>query len=156
MEHENPILSKTFEVAGRTHHLTSFAPPPLRSVKPNVPPAIKRLVGELGLRYRPAAQADLEAHAASLALLASDLHDVPPHLLEKAIAQHVLSSPYLPKASDLITIARSFVNREAGAHGPVNETMAQRGNRLMPDEIAKRGLRWFDDDSGGAFLGHAA
>jgi hypothetical protein len=148
MEHQPP---QTFVVAGQTRHLTSYDRPSPKSGPKNIPPAVKRLVAELGLRYRPSAQADLEAHAATLALLASDLADIPPHHLERAIAKHVLSSPYLPKASDLISIAQSFVNQTPGAHGPVGETMAQRGNRMMPPEMQGR-MTWHDDGSGGAYL----
>jgi len=66
-------------------------------------------VAKLGLRYRPSVQADLEAHAGAIALLAQDLADIPPDLLDRAINQHVARSPYLPKASDLIALAQSYV-----------------------------------------------
>lgn len=155
MEMGNPILNQGFVVAGRTHRLTSPDAEPPKS-KPNIPPAIKRMIGELGLRYRPTSQVDLEAHAASIALLASDLYDMPPHILEKAIGKHVLSSPYLPKASDLVAIARTFVDRDPGTHGPKGETMAQRGNRLMSPEGLAKGLRWYEADGGSAFLDFAA
>jgi hypothetical protein len=64
-------------------------------------PQTQRIIGELGLRYRPSATADLEAHAATLALLCRDLADVPPHILERAAQEWAVKSPYLPKASDL-------------------------------------------------------
>lgn len=71
--------------------------------------AVKRLIGELGLRYRPSAQADLEAHAAALALLARDVADVPPAYLERAIREWVRESVYMPKAKDLISLAQSYL-----------------------------------------------
>src|SRR5688572_9824409 len=49
-----------------------------------IPAKVERLIGELGLRYRPSAQADLEEHAAALALLASDVADIPADLLDRA------------------------------------------------------------------------
>lgn len=150
MEPENPILN-TFVVAGQTRHLTLVDSPTPKS-KPNVPPAIKKLISELGLRFRPTSQADLEAHAASLALLASDLHDMPPHLLEKAIRKHVMESPYLPKAADLVRLAKSFIEQPRAAHGPIGETMAERGNRLC----CRDDVRWYDDGTGGAYLGFVA
>jgi hypothetical protein len=66
---------------------------------------IKRLVAHLGLRYRPSAQADLEAHAALLALLVTDLADIDHRDLDVAILQHVRRSPFMPKASELIELA---------------------------------------------------
>jgi len=111
------------------------------------------LIGELGLRYRPASQADLESHAAALALLASDVADVPPDYLARAIAKHVVESPYLPKACDLIRIAKSFI--PVRQHdGPEKETTAQRLNRLMDqDPNSRRDIRWFPDAVGnGAHL----
>ena len=81
---------------------------PRPSLPRNVPTRIRNLIGELGLRYRPTSQADLEAHAASLALLAVDLADVPPDYLAKAINHHVTRSPYLPKAAELVALAKEF------------------------------------------------
>lgn len=72
----------------------------------SVPPKIKEMIALLGLRYRPTEQTDLEAHAARIALLASDVADIPEKQLRVAIDRWIASSPYLPKASDLIEIAR--------------------------------------------------
>lgn len=60
------------------------------------------------MRYRPSAQADLEEYAATLALLAVDLADIPPQYLEKAISVWVSQKPWLPKASELVEIAKRF------------------------------------------------
>lgn len=70
-----------------------------------------KLISEVGLRYRPTSQADLQAHGASLALLADDLADMPVDLLRKAIAKHVVESPFLPKASDLVRLAKGFIEQ---------------------------------------------
>lgn len=45
-----------------------------------------------------------------LALLASDVSDIPPGLLERTIKEHARQSPYMPKASELIRIAKTFVD----------------------------------------------
>jgi hypothetical protein len=71
-----------------------------------------RLIGELGLRYRPAAQADLEAHAAAIALLARDLADIPAKYLEIAIRRHVLQSPFMPKAAELAALAQEAIKED--------------------------------------------
>jgi hypothetical protein len=66
-----------------------------------------KLISELGLRYRPAAQVDIDDHRAQLALLASDLADLPPDALRAAIDQWVMSKPFMPKASELADLARA-------------------------------------------------
>jgi hypothetical protein len=117
-----------------------------------IPAKTERLIGELGLRYRPSAQADLEEHAAALALLASDVADIPPDLLDRAIRKHATASVYMPKAAELIAIAKSFVAPQHGEGGkPVD--MATRRN-VQPD--MPRDLRWYYDDFGQIQLGPAA
>lgn len=78
------------------------APKPRRKV---VPPRVGKIVGELGLRFRPAANADLEAHAETIRLLAEDLADVPISLLEAAAGRWATTKPFLPRASELIDLA---------------------------------------------------
>ena len=112
---------------------------------------MKRLILELGLRYRPSAQADLESHSATIALLAQDVADVPPHLLEQAIRQHVLNSPYLPKASDLIAIARGLLPARTVTNSALS--LAQRYNARMDQEQgARRDILWRTDESGAPYL----
>lgn len=154
MDIENPILSG-FVVAGQTRQLTCTETPSAAKPK-RVPASVQRLISELGFRYRPTSQADLEAHAAALALLATDLADMPANLLERAIAKHVIESPYLPKVSDLVKIARGFIQPRASL-GAIGETMADRGNRhLDTDQNSRRDIRWRDDGTGGAYLEYAA
>lgn len=107
--------SHAYAELGPTRRLTSpDAEPPSKPRK--VPGAIQRLIGELGLRYRPSAQADLEAHAATLALLASDLADVPPTCLAKAVEKWARESHFMPRASELIALAQSFMpKRDPGS-----------------------------------------
>lgn len=104
---ENPIF------AGRvqTLPLTSTARP-AEPRKRSVPPAIGRIIGELGLRYRPSVSADLEAHALAIKLLAEDVSDIPPHLLETAAKRWVREQRFMPKASELIALARGELSGE--------------------------------------------
>lgn len=103
----NPIF------AGHVPTLAStYSEQPAPRKRPKVPPAIGRIIGELGLRYRPSAQADLEAHAEALRLLAEDVHDVPPHLLEDAAKRWVRDSRFMPKASELVQLARDGMRVE--------------------------------------------
>jgi hypothetical protein len=88
-------------------HPSTYSAPPDKPKRRSVPPKVGRIIGELGLRYRPSGQADLEAHAESIRLLSEDVADVPPHLLEIAARQWATSKPFMPKASELIGLARS-------------------------------------------------
>ena len=63
------------------------------------------LIADLGLRYRPSAQADLEAHARLLGLLACDVAEIDPRDLDVAIRLHAKQSPFMPKACELIELA---------------------------------------------------
>ncbi len=112
MEQINPLFQRISE--GRA--LAPLSPSPelqMPKSRPNVPPLVKKVIGELGLRFQPSAQADLEAHALALALLASDVSDVPASLLEAACREHVRISRFMPKAAELIDLARQIQGREA-------------------------------------------
>lgn len=65
---------------------------------------IARIIGELGLRYRPSAAADLEAHAASLALLTQDVAHMNEDRLEWAAREWARTERFMPKACDLIAL----------------------------------------------------
>lgn len=107
---------------------------------------IKRIIGELGLRYRPSAQADLEEHAASLALLACDVADIPPDILRRAVDRHVAVSPYMPRACELVEYARALL---AGPKGGID--WVANGNRNLA-EIGRTDIVWTRDESGALAL----
>jgi hypothetical protein len=92
--------SPAYEELGPTRPSTSSERP--------VPPKIGRIIGELGLRYRPSAQADLEAHAEALALLAKDVAHLVPEALESATRRWVRESRFMPKAAELIAICQQM------------------------------------------------
>lgn len=123
-----------FEELGPTHSSRHTEGP----ARKNVPPSIKRLVLELGLRYRPASPAQLEGHQAKLVALMMDLADIPPPALERAIKRWVVDSPFLPKASDLVALCRP---ETAGT-----DWIAV-GNRLLEKE-GKGWAEWKRDSSG--------
>src|SRR5687767_1904962 len=104
------------------------------------PPSAKtqRLIGELGLRYPPASQADLEQHAATLALLASDVADVNPDLLERAIEDHVRNSVYMPKAAELIAGAKQF--EKSRGKPDLHAIAAKHNSRLLGE--GRRDIQW--------------
>lgn len=79
--------------------------------KPTVPPAIGRLIAELGLRYRPTAATDLAAHGEALRLLALDVADLPADRLERAITKWVRAERWMPRASDLVALCQEDQRR---------------------------------------------
>jgi hypothetical protein len=95
-----PATSPAYEDLGPTQRLTSS--------EQRVPPKIARIIGELGLRYRPSVQADLEAHATTLALLTRDVAQMRPETLERAAQRWAQTSPYMPKAAELIAMCRDL------------------------------------------------
>jgi hypothetical protein len=110
------------------------------------PSEVRRLIGELGLRYRPAAQADLQAHAAAIALLACDVADVPPAYLERAIREWVRDKQFMPKASELIERAKSYLPKSDS----IKEHWIARGNA----GLAARGIHdahWIYDKVAGQY-----
>jgi hypothetical protein len=144
---ENPILTKGFAVAGQTRHLTCSEP-----LKPNLPqkiPArIKEIIATIGLRYRPSESSDLEAHAGKLALLAVDCADLPPHILEAAGKKWASTSPWLPKASDLIALCQSMVAPPAMEKPRQGETYAHVLCDKYNQMVKRAGCEWFVNHSG--------
>lgn len=116
-----PATSPAYEDIGPTRRST-FS-------EPRVPPKIGRIIGELGLRYRPSGQADLEAHAATLALLAKDVSDIDPDKLERAAAHWAKTERFMPRASELRSLVSRFSDKRTAA-----QLNCERGNaQLMSD-----------------------
>jgi len=80
-----------------------------------------------------------------------DVADVPAHLLEQAIRQHVLKSPYLPKASDLIAIAKSLLPARPVTHSTLS-LAARYNNRMAEDPQARKDIQWKQDEAGNLYL----
>lgn len=101
-----------------------------------VSPATRLLIGELGVRYQPLTTANIDSHKARLELLARDLDRLPPWLLGAAIEEWAQTKPFLPKACELIELARQIAY--------VPETPAQRARRLNAALEARNNqyLRW--------------
>lgn len=107
----------------------------------------KRLIAMLGLRYPPSTKQDEAGRAGQLALLTDDVADIPPTMLDMAIRQWVKTKGFMPKASELFTLAHEFSERERLGQGEVRkgETTWDRANRALdavndPERLA----RWRD------------
>jgi hypothetical protein len=137
-------MDTPYEELGPTPSLPTTVVPLRRSA----PASIKKLILELGLRYRPLASDQLEAYQAKLAALTADVADLPPKLLERAIAEWVRESPYLPKASDLILRAKAFTAPPSGTDRDSRENaerLAAKYNARLLGE-GKRHIVWIVDE----------
>ena len=118
--------------------------PTAAPLRKSVPSAVKRMILELGLRYRPAAQDALEGHQAKLAALMLDLADLPPDYLERAIEKWVTEQRWMPAASDLIGIAKSFM--------PSPQNLGERVDVISGYNARLRAqgrhFQWAEDDLG--------
>lgn len=146
---DNPIFAEPLQLAVIDPTLASTcSTPPKRK---SVPAKIRSLISSLGLRYAPSAAADIEAHGARVALLAEDLAEADPWKLEQAIGRHVMRSPYLPKASDLVEIMAE-INRPK-KQADYADVVGRRNAEL---EAEGSNLRWVwnnpDDRGGGTRL----
>ncbi len=109
---------------------------------------MKRIILELGLRYRPASADQLEAHQAKLAALMTDLADLPPAMLERAAGHWVRQSAFMPKASDLVMLARNFATAKRGSALQRLDVAAIRNARMEQEPGARHDVRWVDDGRG--------
>lgn len=153
-QHFQPkTIAEVFGARDQTQLSTCISRPSETS-RPKPSAKIRDLVSRLGLRYRPTNAADLDAHAAMLALLAQDLADIPYDLLDRAISRHVMISPYMPKAADLVKLAReiddarrpNLPNEGATYAHRLAASYNQRGNR--PD------VEWYVNDNGEVKIRH--
>ncbi|MFC0147212.1 hypothetical protein [Sphingobium scionense] len=85
-------------------------------------------------------------------MLATDLHDLPVDLLERAIGDWSIKSPFMPKAFDLVQLAKSYL---AKAHPQQREVTTdwvdvarRRNDRMNADPEARRGVRWVANSTG--------
>lgn len=140
MEHINPILQRASEGRALTPVSTSSGEQGKRRTRPNVHPTTARLIGEMGIRFRPSAQADLEAHAEALRFLAEDVSDIPPPLLEKACRAWARDSRFMPKASELIALAEKIASEEIRGTDAAGQQLQDHCDRL---NAMKGDKHWF-------------
>lgn len=84
-----------------------------------------------------------------LALLAEDLADMPPDLLDAAIRRHVAMSPFMPRAAELIRLAADI--DRAARLAPLARTGASYAHDLAAHYNAQRArddIEWVVDETG--------
>ncbi len=101
-------------------------------------PRILQIVTELGLRYRPLATADQEAHAATVSLLARDLDGCDIAKLSTAAEQWARSERFMPKACDLIRLMGQISPAKKSAQQRCDEWNAQ----MLTAEHGRRDIHW--------------
>jgi len=153
-DHQTPTLAQAFADHDQTLPSTCSSRPS-ETFRPKPSAKIRDLIARLGLRFRPTNQADLAAHAAMLAILADDLADVPAVLLDQAIQRHVATSPYMPKAADLIRIAKE-IDREEQARIPKRNpgrSYAEELAALYNSQRTRSDVEWYVDHTGAVKIG---
>ena len=79
-----------------------------------------------------------------------DLAEMPPRMLEAAIKQWAVKSKWMPKASELVELARTGISSSAA---PDHRTLAQKYNdRMALDPLARPDRMWIDVPGGGVKL----
>ena len=99
------------------------------------------------MRFEPSSRADLDAHAARVALLAEDLFDAPADALEQAIAIWVRERPFLPKASDLQALVGSVLHRRQLQDRPMSTSQRQRLDEMNAG-LQRDDIEWIRDGQG--------
>jgi len=148
---EPPTLSQAFAAVDQTQPSTWLSRQSENS-KPKPSAKTRGLIGRLGLRYHPANAADLQSHQAMLSLLADDLATIPTDLLEKAIDAHVLQSPFMPKAADLIRLAQGFV--QAPKIHRTGRSYAHDLADVYNSRRTRTDVEWYVSDAGEIKIGH--
>ena len=116
MDDINPLFSKpvTAYIAPAPSPATS---PSSSKRRPSA--ATQRIIQELSFRFPPSSKTDIDDREALLALLCSDLIDVPTKYLELAAVEWARTKAWMPKASELINLSRNFLEKprtDANSH----------------------------------------
>lgn len=101
-----------------------------RPAPPSVSPIVTEIIANLGLRYRPSSQADLEAHAESILLLSQDVRDVPPKYLDAAAKKWARESRFMPKASELLDLSRKLAKDDVAGSDAAGAQLQAHCDRL--------------------------
>jgi hypothetical protein len=115
---------------------------------------LRRIVGELGLRYRPASAAEIQAHEDKLELLVEDLNGIAEDVLETAAKELAKEKPFMPRASDLIERCKAIRARRPDSAKRAN--LDQMNAKLRDDNQLAHdgGVRWYRDAADSLKLGH--
>lgn len=114
---------------------------------------LRKLVSEMGLRYRPSSPAEICFHQDKLELLIEDLIDLPDHLLERAIPDLCREKPFMPRASDIIARCQAYLG---GSKDEARADLVEMNLKLRRDNAGAYddGVRWYRDPGGALKLGH--
>ena len=148
-------IAEVFGARDQTQ-LSTCTSRPSENLRPKPSAKVRDLVSRLGLRYRPTNAADLDAHAAMLALLAQDIADVPYDLLDRAVSRHVMQSPYMPKAADLVKLAKEIDDSRRPNLPNTGETYAHRLAASYNQRGTRPDVEWHVNSAGEVKIRHRA
>lgn len=142
---DNPIFQR--RGSSETGQMTRYSQPsekPTQTAQRRVPAGIRKMVLELGFRFRPSAADDVKAHTAKLEIMAADLADVPEHALSLAISEWIRTEKFMPKAAELIALAREVVKPAAISA----QAFCDQRNAGLTDKSFETGKEWYVDGDG--------
>jgi hypothetical protein len=113
---------------------------------------VAAVIADLDLRFPASGIADLEARAEQLVLLGQDCAEVPADLLDRAAQRWARRKPFLPKASELIELAREIRGEDRAADDAGGETLQEHCDRLNQQAWCRGEWRVVETAGGGRSL----
>jgi hypothetical protein len=115
---------------------STYSEPPMRK---SPDPRLVKIISELGLRFRPLATADQEAHAAQVALLVQDLEGTDTALLAEAAREWIRTEKWMPKAADLLEL---IAKARAKPNPNSPENLQRLADKYNADPQFSSNVRW--------------
>lgn len=119
--------------------------PPARTPRPSAETI--KIIRSLDIRFPPNIATSERDREAQVLLLASDLRDIHPRLLQTAADEWVRTKAFMPKASELRNLCVGIKERSRSSDERVkigSRVAAQYNERLAAEEEDK-GIRWIYD-----------
>lgn len=130
-------MSETYSDLGPQTLPSRYSEPPMRR---SPDPKIVKIISELGLRFRPLATADQEAHAAQVALLVQDLEGADPAKLSIAAQEWIRTERWMPKAADLLEL---IAKAKAKTNPNSPENLQRLADKYNADPQFSSNVTWF-------------
>ena len=116
-----------------------------RPPKPNADTL--RIIRSLDMRFPPNFATSERDREAQVLLLASDLRDIHPRLLQAAADEWVRTKAFMPKASELRNLCATIKERGKGEdeRAEIGNRVAANYNARLANEPKDKGIRWIYD-----------
>jgi len=141
MEHVNPLFDRS------PRNLPAPREPSRPSAMPQPSAETISIIRLLDVRFPPNNSTSEEDREAQVLLLASDVADIPAHLLRAAATEWVRTKAFMPKASELRNLAgQARKGEEPDERVEVGRRVAENYNQRLACETPDKGIRWVYDE----------